>query len=178
MCRSPAAAAAMERGVVVDGAGRPPPEASSSGVWLLCYFLYKHNDFRIAETQALAELAGFGDVIRWFVTLTPRPSCLQYIHREPVVLATIYCACRLVFLNPCALPQLTLRLRLPPSRRRRKPYGGREDSPFWYVFVPSIEKAKEMAKRSLLIKARGRSLHAPPRKTSAQKSLRPGERSR
>lgn len=64
------ARAPMERGVFIDGEGRPPPEealASSSdgGVWLLCYFSYKHNDFRIAEAQALAELAGCGDSIRW-----------------------------------------------------------------------------------------------------------------
>lgn len=68
--------AAMERGVFIDGEGRPPLEealASSSsgeGVWLLCYFLYKYNDFRIAEAQALAELAGCGDGIRWCVPRT------------------------------------------------------------------------------------------------------------
>lgn len=57
----------MERGVFIDGEGRPTEEdlASTSGVWLLCYFLYKYNDFRVAEIQAQAELCGCGDEIRW-----------------------------------------------------------------------------------------------------------------
>ena len=33
--------------------------------WYLCYFLHRHLDFRRAEVQALADLAGCGAEVRW-----------------------------------------------------------------------------------------------------------------
>lgn len=34
------------------------------------------------------------------------------------------------------------------------PYGGNVQSPFWYVYLPSDQAAKEVAERSLLMKVR------------------------
>lgn len=68
--------------------------------WYLCYFLHRHLDFRAAEFESLAQLAGVGAEVKW-----------------------------------------------------RKPHGDVEHSPFWYVWLPSEEKAREIMSRCILTKA-------------------------
>jgi tRNA (guanine10-N2)-methyltransferase len=70
--------------------------------WYLCYFLHRHLDFRVAEFQALADLAGcggevqwkkpFGDVEHspfWYVWLPSEEMCREVLKRSILTRALI-----------------------------------------------------------------------------------------
>ena len=53
------------------------------GVELLCYFLHRYLDFRVPEVSSLAELAGAGGQIAWWVASARRMS-LQLRRLRPL----------------------------------------------------------------------------------------------
>ncbi|GBG83500.1 hypothetical protein CBR_g37214 [Chara braunii] len=93
-------------------------------MWYLCYFIHRHLDFRIAEVESLARIAGCCSSVDDSNPRSPPPP------------------------PPPSPPSP------PPSPRLawRLPDGDHPDSPFWFVDLPSNDAALAIVRRGILLK--------------------------